>query len=168
MQIIFSTANVSGQDEEPESTSMTIIPTASAPPPTVTEEVTVEDQSEQTPVMAMFTSLSNCSNLHPDPIDPDDPDLGIEGSRLYHAGMMMPGNADGDLPPPMPGSGGWITAENMHEYIDEEGNWIEGNDEEPAQEAEVLGPGAGSIRAHEELDQAEEVDGDTNKWQRTS
>jgi nucleotide-sensitive chloride channel 1A len=46
----------------------------------------------------------------------------------------------------MPGSGGWITAENMSEYFDEVGNWRgskEGEDEH-------LGPGAGTVRSREE------------------
>ena len=37
---------------------------------------------------------------------------------------VFTGSADGGLPPPMPGSSGWITAENVHEYFDEDGNWI--------------------------------------------
>ena len=168
MQIISPQNSAMAEDEESESISITIIPTASAPPPAVTEDDPVEDQPEQTPVMAMFTALSNCSNLHPDPVDPNDEEAGIGGSRLYHAGMLMPGSEGGDLPPPMPGSGGWITAENMHEYVDEEGNWIGGEEEETAQDAETLGPGAGSTRTREAVEQADDEDGDSSKWQRTS
>lgn len=51
---------------------------------------------------------------------------------------MEYGTGDGvdGLPPPMPGSGGWITAENMGEFFDEEGNWRGGE----------LGAGAGVVR----------------------
>jgi len=40
------------------------------------------------------------------------------------------------FPPPMPGSGGWITSENMGNFFDEEGNWRGGE----------LGAGAGAVR----------------------
>jgi nucleotide-sensitive chloride channel 1A len=52
----------------------------------------------------------------------------------------------------MPGSGGWITAENVHEFFDEEGNWIGGDaegDEEEGVSGE-LGEGAGTVHAREE------------------
>jgi len=129
MQLVSSTEVAGGEDVEPESVSVTIIPTASAPPAEATEDDPAEDKPEQTPVMAMFTALSNCSNLHPDPVDPGDED-NEEGSRLFQAGLALPGVTDGGLPPAMPGSGGWITAENMHEFVDEEGNWIDDEEEE--------------------------------------
>ena len=77
-----------------------------------------------------------------------------------------PDGTDG-LPPPVPGSGGWITAENMGEFFDEEGNW----------RGEGLGPGAGRVRTADEVD-GEEVNGDGDeeeegdgdgetKWRRT-
>lgn len=170
MQIISSTNEPSNEDDEPDSISLTIIPTASAPPPAATETDPAEDQPEQTPVMAMFTALSNCSNLHPDPIDPSEQEDGITGSRLFQAGMLIPGEAGGGLPPAMPGSGGWITAENMQEYFDEDGNWI-GGEEEMEEAEETMGPGAGSVRPREERETAEE-DGEggeeNHKWQRTS
>jgi nucleotide-sensitive chloride channel 1A len=58
----------------------------------------------------------------------------------------------------MPGSGGWITAENVHEYFDEEGNWTgpgaEGAEEEEDGAAEELGEGAGRTRNRDELEGA--------------
>jgi nucleotide-sensitive chloride channel 1A len=66
----------------------------------------------------------------------------------------------------MPGSGGWITAENMADYFDEDGNWRGGEEGEEDQ----LGPGAGTVRSREEdpkMDEENE-DGDNTKWQRTS
>ena len=66
----------------------------------------------------------------------------------------------------MPGSGGWITAENMDQYFDEEGNWIGGDDDEDEKnKGEPLGPGAGTVRTREEGD---EDTTDETKWQRTS
>lgn len=56
------------------------------------------------------------------------------------------------LPPPMPGSGGWITADNVGEFFDENGNW------RGQGEGQSLGEGAGSIRRRE--DEAEDVDGE--------
>ena len=71
------------------------------------------------------------------------------------------------LPPAMPGSSGWITADNMHEYFDEEGNWIAGG-QEPVL---PLGPGAGTVRTRDEenetVGQEHEGENDEAKWQRT-
>ena len=78
------------------------------------------------------------------------------------------------MPPPMPGSGGWITAENVGEFFDEAGNW-RGRDEEGASGG--LGPGAGRVRGRdeEEVEEGEgagERDGsgcaEETKWTRTS
>jgi chloride channel, nucleotide-sensitive, 1A len=167
MQLISEPTDSTEEDNEPDSISITIIPTASAPPPAAAENDPAEAQSEQTPVVGMFIALSNCSNLHPDPVDPEDQDQGqLEGSRLFQAGMIEPGDAAGGLPPAMPGSGGWITAENMHEFVDEDGNWIGGDEEQE----EALGPGAGIVRTREEGDEiGEGIDAaEETKWRRTS
>ena len=86
---------------------------------------------------------------------------------------MFDGDGDGDvngvypldggrgLPPPMPGSGGWITAENVGEFFDEEGNW---------RGRGGLGAGAGSVRGREEGEEGgdgEDGDGEETKWRRT-
>lgn len=155
-----SAPNASEEDEEPESISLTIIPPGAQQEAAGTQPSSEEEA--QTPAVALFTALSNCSNLHPDPIEEDEADL--QDSALFQAGMIAPGSASGGLPPPMPGSGGWITAENMSEYFDEHGNWI-GDEEE-----EQLGPGAGIVRSREEDPGPEEEDGegDNTKWQRTA
>jgi nucleotide-sensitive chloride channel 1A len=161
-------ADGNGEDTEPDSISVTIIPTASAPPAAATETDPAEDKPEQTPVLAMFTALSNCSNLHPDPIDEEDDG---EQSRLFQAGLALPGMSDGGLPPAMPGSGGWITAENMHEFVDADGNWIETEETEETETGE-LGPGAGTVRPRQEEEttngHAGDDAADETKWQRTS
>lgn len=79
------------------------------------------------------------------------------------------------MPPPVPGSGGWITADNMNEYFDEDGNWIGGGEGEEGQPGEELGPGAGTIRGRDEIDgdgneddEVGGIDGDETKWRRMS
>jgi len=69
---------------------------------------------------------------------------GMEGAYEYESA-----GADG-LPPPMPGSGGWITAENMGEFFDEEGNW----------RGPELGVGAGVVRDREEVEGEGDGQGD--------
>ncbi|CAK7222806.1 hypothetical protein SCUCBS95973_004961 [Sporothrix curviconia] len=73
----------------------------------------------------------------------------IEGFQ----GVFRGGNTDAgtaaiaalsDLPPPMPGSGGWITAENAHEFFDEDGNW--------RGRGGSLGEGAGRVRGRDEVE----------------
>ena len=164
----------SEEDAEPDSVSLTLVPTASAPPvaetPAEGTEATSEDpvategEPEQTPVVALFTALSDCSNLHPDPVQEGDDEQGE--SRLMQAGLVLPGDSQGGLPPAMPGSGGWITAENMHEFFDEDGNYIGPDDDEGA--AEDLGPGAGTVRARDEDMDTAGAGTDDTKWQRTS
>ncbi|EXJ93653.1 hypothetical protein A1O1_02045 [Capronia coronata CBS 617.96] len=181
MQLVSSTEASAGQeDTEPESVSITIVPTASAPPAAATEDDPAEDKPEQTPVMAMFAALSNCSNLHPDPVEPgeEEDEEGVANggvSRLIQAGLAFPGASDGGLPPAMPGSGGWITAENMHEFVDENGDWIddqEGEAEPVAEDAVPgLGPGAGTVRTRVEDEHGNGEagdDADETKWRRTS
>lgn len=114
--------------------------------------------SETTPSLAsqLYEAIASCSNLHPDPNDDgeDDEDeydrIVFEGAAEHEAlegfSGVLRGAAGGGLPPPMPGSGGWITADNVHEYFDEDGNWI-GN----GGEAEELGEGAGRTRTRDEL-----------------
>ncbi|PMD12892.1 hypothetical protein NA56DRAFT_586495 [Hyaloscypha hepaticicola] len=111
-------------------------------------------------VKELFEAVSNCSNLHPDPTYEDeemeDADghsrIVFEGSVGYEGISGLPGvqrgATDGGLPPPFPGSGGWITAENVSDFFDANGNWIadEGGN------GENLGEGAGRVRTREELE----------------
>ncbi|KLJ12738.1 hypothetical protein EMPG_12269 [Blastomyces silverae] len=151
-----------------------------------------ENKPSQTPTQDLFAAVSACSNLHPDPASQpgsddegdaemqDNPTQQLDGSILYQNGLIIPGNNAGGLPPAMPGSGGWITAENVHEYFDEEGNW-KGGDGDEGEEGEgaggvSLGPGAGSIRPREEggeedagvgCDADAGEGGEETKWRRT-
>lgn len=136
-------------EDETFTTELTLIPTP------------VTDDDPQATARSIFEAISACSNLHPDPAQEDDEDedddrIVFEGNPEFEGveGLsgVVRGVSDGGLPPPMPGSSGWITAENVHEYFDEEGNWIGGGGEEGAE----LGDGAGRVRNR---DEAEEVNG---------
>ncbi|GJN85619.1 hypothetical protein PLIIFM63780_009187 [Purpureocillium lilacinum] len=129
---------------------------------------------ESSAAKKLYEALSNCSDLHPDDEDEDDEDdadrivfdTSVEPEALEGFTGVLRGNADGTLPPPMPGSGGWITAENMHEYFDEDGNWIgrdgEGDDTAPV-EGE-LGEGAGRTRGRDEVEgQGDGVNGNADE-----
>lgn len=151
-------------DEQAEGVELTLIPAPDA------------DGASQ--IQELFVAVSNCSNLHPDPMDEDDDmeDVGgdsrivFEGSVGYEGISGLPGvqmgASDGGLPPPFPGSGGWITAENVSEYFDADGNWI-------GEGAEVLGGGAGRIRTREEMNgnglngHSNEEESEDNKRART-
>ncbi|UNI18592.1 hypothetical protein JDV02_004849 [Purpureocillium takamizusanense] len=110
----------------------------------------------------LYEAMSNCSDLHPDPDDEGDEDeadrivfdTSVDPEALEGFTGVLRGTADGTLPPPMPGSGGWITAENMHEYFDEDGNWLgrdgEGDDTAPVDGE--LGEGAGRTRGRDEVE----------------
>lgn len=132
----------------------------------------------------IYTALCDCANLHPDPLSGSDGD-GDEERHGQNPAIMFQGDADisgvylltsggaaggmSGLPPPMPGSGGWITAENVGEYFDEEGNWRGGGG---------LGEGAGVVRGREDEEEGRDaiIDGgeddgegrgEETKWRRT-
>lgn len=153
-------------DHDPDgSISLTLIPdstTISAPESG--PEGAQHTAASTSPIQELFSAVSACANLHPDPVSPsssaaDGMDMEAEGALSLDHGPVA------GLPPPMPGSGGWITADNMNEFFDEEGNWRGGG----------LGPGAGIVRERGE-DEAlingdgEGTDGpdDETKWRRTS
>ncbi|KAI9930055.1 hypothetical protein ASPWEDRAFT_101458 [Aspergillus wentii DTO 134E9] len=150
------------EDDVEECITMTVVPPAET-------EMTDEDKPEETPTQMFYGAVSACSNLHPDPVEQGDEDEDEEGSSLFQNGLVSAGNADGGLPPPAEGSSGWITADNMHEFIDEEGNWIAGG-EPPSL---PLGPGAGTVRHWDEDGGNEGRNGegedqeDETKWRRT-
>ncbi|KAM0561685.1 hypothetical protein ACHAPJ_002854 [Fusarium lateritium] len=145
MQLEFSDGGA--DDDDFNTVHLTIIPPKS--------------DSEPSSAKQLYDAMANCSDLHPDPNDGEEDEdeyadrIIFEGSDEHQAiegytGVMQ-GASNGGLPPPMPGSGGWITADNVHEYFDEEGNWIgqgaEGEEEE-------LGEGAGRVRDRDEVEGA--------------
>lgn len=173
-----ASASVSRDDDEEDSITITVVPTATEVP----EPSAPADGEEEQPVSAtqmFYNAVSACSNLHPDPVLPgDEDDDEEEGDYEDEEGdydMQDDGvvQLQSGLPPPMPGSSGWITAENMHEYFDEDGNWIAGG-QEPSL---PLGPGAGTVRQRDDSEgeggagnAGQAGDGSNNeetKWQRT-
>lgn len=74
----------------------------------------------------------------------------FRGGNQYGAVSAIP-----DLPPPMPGSGGWITAENAHEFFDEDGNW--------RGRGGSLGEGAGRVRGRDEVEAGETTEATTTE-----
>ncbi|RCI07708.1 hypothetical protein L249_5716 [Ophiocordyceps polyrhachis-furcata BCC 54312] len=103
---------------------------------------------ERETVKQLFDAVSACSNLHPDPEDDSDEENGytIEDYDGANDVAVFTGlDADGNMPASVPGSGGWITAENAHNFFDDEGNWIGENDDDD------LGEGAGRVRPHSEV-----------------
>lgn len=183
MQIATPAGAMTTQAEEDEEAciTMTVVPPVD---PTATEGTAtaessimtasqrgIEDQSDkpdETSTQMLYAAVSSCSNLHPDPgLDEEDDEGEGDGSALFGAGLAGPGNAEGGLPPPVDGSSGWITADNMHEFFDEEGNWIAGGPEPTL----PLGPGAGTIREREGEEENGGGDGEGEneeaKWRRT-
>ena len=74
------------------------------------------------------------------------------------------------LPPPLPGSGGWITSGNVGEFFDEEGNWRGREVGAPLNGANGLGEGAGIVRPREDdhrNGETEGVNGEEAKRRRT-
>lgn len=127
----------------------------------------LSDEPEETPTQLLYNAVSACSNLHPDPVEPGDDDEDEGGKFMFsdEYGRVLD-STDGGLPPPVDGSSGWITADNMHEFFDEEGNWIA----EGQPPSFPLGPGAGTVRQREgENGDETGVDGESEetKWRRT-
>ena len=156
-------------DHDPEGTlSLTLLPflgELASNNHTQDEQDSTSSAAERSnPVSALFDAISACSSLHPDvasssssvDIDRNQEIEGL-GSETWEVTPV-----DG-LPPPMPGSSGWITAENMDQFFDEDGNW----------RGRGLGPGAGVVRQREDeaVDQngtgASEGSSEETKWRRT-
>lgn len=102
------------------------------------------------PAKALFKAIADCQELNPDPPDGD--------------------GEDGEFDETAPGATGWITSENMGDFMDENGEFkmpeeitvIGGPYEVPG----ALGEGAGHTRSAAEID-AEDGAGEDGKWQRT-
>jgi nucleotide-sensitive chloride channel 1A len=128
---------------------------------------TAQEDGEDASAKKVFRAISDCQELNPDP-----PAQGKEGED----------EEEGGFDPTAPGATGWITSENMADFMDENGefrmpegmNVIGGEDEDEQEEGAVqtngLGEGAGRRRTAAEVDgedAAEGADGEENKWQRT-
>ena len=150
------------EDEDYDTVELTIIPPTPAPQQEALDDDSAAAAAPGAEAKRLFDAISDCSNLNPDPVDhedggEDDYDrIVFEGDNdddhhhHHHQAVegfsgVFAGSAAGGLPPPMPGSSGWITADNMHDFFDAEGNWIGGGDEE-------LGEGAGAVHGRDEDD----------------
>ena len=157
------------ESDEEESLTITLVPPTSPSEPST--ETATETDAEQSEAQRLYDAVSACANLHPDPIEEEEDGAG----GAFASGLVFPGasdSADGGLPPPVDGSSGWITADNMHEFFDEEGNWIgEGDGPSFPGMGGGLGPGAGTVREREGDEgvdgDAGEDEGDETKWRRT-
>ncbi|KAJ5223399.1 hypothetical protein N7468_007941 [Penicillium chermesinum] len=122
-----------------------------------------EDQESESEAQQLYNAVSACSELNPDE-DASDDGADDDADATHQNGSVMAG-----LPGPASGSSGWITAENMHEFVDEEGNWL-GEGQAPAFPSfpgAPLGAGAGNVRGREEDGDAMNEEDDGTKWQRT-
>ena len=162
-----------GSDDQPDGTH-------TAPQTNEEQEpIDLEERSQDEPTN-LFNALSACANLHPDPPlpgdeDDDGGDQDDDHPALINGFAANESSGIDGLPPPIPGSGGWITAENAGQFFDEEGSFVG----RPGQTA--IGGGAGRVRRREEQEDTEDMissDGDhmgngesresaETKWRRT-
>ncbi|KAK3057405.1 hypothetical protein LTR09_001589 [Extremus antarcticus] len=114
----------------------------------------VNSENPNAAAQVLFKAISDCQELNPDPPAAGDSDE--EGGM---GGIGFDETA--------PGATGWITSENMHEFVGEDGEFrlAEGTAVFGADEGEGLGEGAGRTRTAAEVNgDGDEVEG---KWQRT-
>ena len=137
--------------DEESSVSLRLVPPGQGSPSadSLPQSASLQDPQPSndiaTEAKKIYDALSSCADLHPDPASPSQedgalqfPDIdGGDGSITMLNGENGSRNC---LPPPMPGSGGWITADNIQDYMDEERNF----------RVEGLGGGAGTVRARED------------------
>lgn len=166
-----STSNGFDDHDPDEMLSFSILPFGATQPSPAQIDDGAPSQPVDSPTTALFKAVSACANLHPDPASPSssatNQDAQLDEGDYADAPAFDYGVADG-LPPPIPGSGGWITSENMDQFFDDDGNW-KGNG---------LGPGAGIVREREDDDETSQdmADGggangegvDGSKWRRTA
>ncbi|KAI2470830.1 hypothetical protein F4781DRAFT_159329 [Annulohypoxylon bovei var. microspora] len=147
-------------DEGFDPIELTLIPYKAVPKEQSSTETLTVDPLNSERANALFNQVSACSNLHPDPQDDEDEGEGedsfdrivfegnAEGDAIEGLPGAFRGDVNGGLPPPMPGSSGWITSENVNQYFDEEGNWIGQNGVNGE-----LGDGAGRVRGRDEVEE---------------
>lgn len=142
-------------DEDLVFIQLRIVPQAienHAQPPETSESGQTNGDSVESlnPAQALFKAIADCQELNPDP--PDEAEEGYDETA--------------------PGATGWITSENMQDFMDENGELrlpqdttvvgAEDEDEPPW----PLGPGAGRTRTADEIDNEDGAEQAT-KWQRT-
>lgn len=127
------------EDEFPDPVELILLPPPAQPVDATGDPDDAEAQSEA--VKALYRAVSACSDLHPDELqsgdeseDGMDDRIVFEGNVGYEGISGLPeaiqGASDGGLPPPFPGSGGWITAENVDQFFDKDGNYLKNKEGE--------------------------------------
>lgn len=132
-------------DDDLETLELLLTPSAPEPATTTdTTERTVADRTSSS-TQALYAAVSACAEFHP---DPDDDEQG----------------ADLHAPEAIPGAGGWITSENMDDFVDEDGNFrMPGGEGDSG----LLGAGAGAVRTADDARFDDVDDEDEGKWRRT-
>jgi nucleotide-sensitive chloride channel 1A len=139
--------------------------------PAVGVNGTAQEDGADASAKKLFKAISDCQELNPDP-----PAQGEDGED---------GEGGVGFDPTAPGATGWITSENMADFMDENGEFRmpegmtviggeEDGDEQNGGSAQMngLGEGAGRRRTAAEIDGdaeqgAEGADGEESKWRRT-
>lgn len=119
-------------------------------------EASTASNEHASPAQQLYEAISACQELNPDPPSDDEEGEGFDETA--------------------PGATGWITSENMGEFVDEEGNFkmpegvaVIGDEEESGgRSTNGLGEGAGRTRTAAELDAGDGAEEEEGKWQRTS
>lgn len=171
-------AGVDSSDEESETVELTLVPGGVTAGVSATTE-TISEASKLFDAISACADLhpdkfgddddedgDGYSNFFREGDNDDDDDYYVEGDEdedpamepiegfrgVFRggAGTEEGGASVSDLPPPMPGSGGWITADNAHEFFDEDGNWIG--------RGGSLGEGAGRVRGRDETEEGAEAE----------
>ncbi|KAI1098411.1 regulator of volume decrease after cellular swelling-domain-containing protein [Jackrogersella minutella] len=159
LQLEFPGSGGDDGDEGLDPIELTLIPCKALPKEQSSTETPAVDPLNTEKATALFNQISACSNLHPDPQDEEMEDEeedsfdrivfeGSSGDAIDGLPGAFIGVSNGGLPPPMPGSSGWITADNVNEYFDEDGNWIGENGV-----SGELGDGAGRVRERDEVEE---------------
>ncbi|KAK3370355.1 regulator of volume decrease after cellular swelling-domain-containing protein [Podospora didyma] len=145
-------------DDDFDTVELTLIPSpssssADSTPIAADTTTTGGDSTLPREISALFNAISECSNLNPDPEASDEEEeeddrIIFEADHQAIEGFsgVFAGARDGGLPAAMPGSSGWITAENVGEFFDADGNWI-GGEEGVSRE---LGDGAGVVHGRDD------------------
>jgi nucleotide-sensitive chloride channel 1A len=169
-----------GAYTEDDVLELSIIPSKPATEPTFAAHDQIEPQERITPVEQFFEALSACSNLNPDSANSSDAGQQILTEDEYFVDDETEGTGVDGLPPAFPGSGGWITADNVNQFFDADGNWVgragagttggAGATDGVSSSVERLGDITGRRRERED----NEADGDKageatdeTKWRRT-
>lgn len=156
-----STDGFDDHDQE-GSVALNLLPQSASEP--VPLDNTSEDTLPVSPSQRLYDAVTDCANLHPDANSPCSSRAGGEDENdedepAFDYQVLR----DDSMPAALPGSGGWITSENMHEFFDEEGNW----------RGRGLGLGAGLVRDRNDTENG--INGDSealnsdeeSKWRRT-